>query len=75
MHNQESRILQYAMLNRLHELGWRDIEVIDDDLGRSAAGAVTRAGNHQAEHSPITLRKEGQITTWRPTSCQYTSYV
>ena len=44
MHNQESRILQYAMRDRLHELGWRDIEVIDDDLGRSAAGAVTRAG-------------------------------
>jgi DNA invertase Pin-like site-specific DNA recombinase len=44
MHNQESRILQYAMRDRLHELGWRDIEVIDDDLGRSAAGAVTRVG-------------------------------
>ncbi len=44
MHNQESRILQYAMRDRLHELGWGDIEVIDDDLGRSAAGAVTRAG-------------------------------
>ena len=42
-HNQESRILQYAML-RLCDLGWREIEVIDDDLGRSAAGAVTRAG-------------------------------
>jgi DNA invertase Pin-like site-specific DNA recombinase len=44
MHNRESRILQYAMRDRLHELGWREIEVIDDDLGRSAAGAVTRAG-------------------------------
>jgi hypothetical protein len=32
MHNQESRILQYAMRDRLHELGWREIEVIDDDL-------------------------------------------
>jgi DNA invertase Pin-like site-specific DNA recombinase len=44
MHNQESRILQYAMRDRLHELGWQEIDVIDDDLGRSAAGAVTRAG-------------------------------
>jgi DNA invertase Pin-like site-specific DNA recombinase len=44
MHNQESRILQYAMRDRLRELGWCEIEVIDDDLGRSAAGAVTRAG-------------------------------
>ena len=39
-HNQESRILQYAMRDRLCDLGWREIEVIDDDLGRSAAGAV-----------------------------------
>src|SRR5881296_1670487 len=44
MHNQESRILQYAMRDRLRELGWREIEIIDDDLGRSAAGAVARAG-------------------------------
>jgi len=43
-HNQESRILQYAMRDRLCDLGRREIEVIDDDLGRSAAGAVTRAG-------------------------------
>src|SRR5215468_2204737 len=44
MHNQESRILQYAMRDRLCELGWREIEIIDDDLGRSAAGAVACAG-------------------------------
>jgi DNA invertase Pin-like site-specific DNA recombinase len=29
---------------RLSTLGWSDIEVIDDDLGRSAAGGVQRAG-------------------------------
>src|SRR5918998_3386793 len=44
MHNQESRLLQYAMRDRLCELGWREIDVVDDDLGRSAAGAVPRAG-------------------------------
>jgi DNA invertase Pin-like site-specific DNA recombinase len=44
MHNQESQKLQYAMRDRLRELGWREIEVVDDDLGRSAAGAVIRAG-------------------------------
>jgi DNA invertase Pin-like site-specific DNA recombinase len=44
MHNQESRLLQYAMRDRLGELGWREIDVVDDDLGRSAAGAVPRAG-------------------------------
>ena len=43
-HNLESQKLQYAMEERLQQLGWREVEVVDDDLGRSAAGTVTRAG-------------------------------
>ena len=43
-HNVESQKLQYAMQQRLEQLGWREIEVIDEDLGRSAAGTVARAG-------------------------------
>jgi DNA invertase Pin-like site-specific DNA recombinase len=43
-HNLESQKLQYAMRERLRHLGWQEIEVVDDDLGRSAAGTVTRAG-------------------------------
>ena len=43
-HNMESQALQYAMQGRLEQLGWREIEVVDDDLGRSAAGTVTRTG-------------------------------
>lgn len=42
-HNEESRRLQYAMRARLEQLGWRDVEVVDEDLGRSAAGTVLRA--------------------------------
>jgi DNA invertase Pin-like site-specific DNA recombinase len=44
MHNRESRALQYAMRDRLTALGWSHIETVDDDLGRSAAGGVARAG-------------------------------
>ena len=44
IHNRESRSLQYAMRERLTVLGWSDIEIIDDDLGISAAGTATRAG-------------------------------
>jgi DNA invertase Pin-like site-specific DNA recombinase len=43
-HNLESQRLQYAMQDRLHLLGWREIDVVDEDLGRSAAGTVMRAG-------------------------------
>ena len=44
LHNRESSALQYAMRDRLTALGWSEIEVIYDDLGRSAAGGVQRAG-------------------------------
>jgi len=44
LHNRESSALQYAMRDRLGTLGWSEIEVIDDDLGRSAAGGIQRAG-------------------------------
>ena len=42
--NLESQRLQYAMQARLRCLGWQQIEIVDDDLGRSAAGTVARAG-------------------------------
>jgi hypothetical protein len=32
------------MRDRLAALGWSQIETIDDDLGRSAAGGIARAG-------------------------------
>ena len=43
-HNLESQRLQYAMQDRLQQLGWCEVDVVDEDLGRSAAGLVTRAG-------------------------------
>jgi DNA invertase Pin-like site-specific DNA recombinase len=43
-HNLESQKLQYGMQQRLRQLGWQDIEVIDEDLGRSAAGGTQRTG-------------------------------
>ena len=43
-HNLESQKLQYALQDRRRQLGWREIEIIDEDLGRSAAGTVTRTG-------------------------------
>lgn len=44
--NQESLRLQYALRQRARELGWHnaDIDVIDADLGLSAAAAAQRSG-------------------------------
>jgi hypothetical protein len=42
LHHRESQHLQYALADRAHALGFRDVEIIDSDLGRSAAVAATR---------------------------------
>src|SRR5712692_2730048 len=42
-HNLESQRRQYGLADRAHQLGWQDVEVIDDDLGRSGGG-VGRPG-------------------------------
>jgi excisionase family DNA binding protein len=39
-YNKESRRLQYALRERAKELGWHDVTVIDEDLGRSASGTA-----------------------------------
>jgi DNA invertase Pin-like site-specific DNA recombinase len=43
-HYQESKKLQYGMKTRISQMGWQDIEVIDDDLGISASGTDDRCG-------------------------------
>src|SRR5271166_5110725 len=42
-HNLESQRRQYGLVERGHQLGWSDVKVIDDDLGRSGGG-VARPG-------------------------------
>lgn len=36
--NRESRLRQYSLADRARALGWPDVAVIDDDLGRSGSG-------------------------------------
>ncbi len=42
-HNHESRRRQYGLADRAQQLGWTDVKVIDDDLGRSGGG-IARPG-------------------------------
>jgi DNA invertase Pin-like site-specific DNA recombinase len=37
-HNLESQRRQYALVDRARVLGWKDVDVIDDDLGISGSG-------------------------------------
>src|SRR5262250_1931206 len=38
--NPESRRRQYALADRARTLGWENVEIIDDDLGRSGGGTA-----------------------------------
>jgi DNA invertase Pin-like site-specific DNA recombinase len=60
MHNQESRRLQYAMKERLVALGWKSVEVIDEDLGKSAGGSIERSG-FQRMVADVSLAKVGVV--------------
>ena len=44
VNNQESQRRQYELVEVARDQGFRDIEVIDDDLGRAASGAADRPG-------------------------------
>ncbi len=63
--NQESLRLQYALQGRALELGWEDaqIEVIDCDLGTTAASAVHREGFKELL-AQVTLGEVGLILSF-----------
>ena len=42
--NQESRRLQYGLVDRARGLGFQQISIIDEDLGRTGSGLVERPG-------------------------------
>lgn len=60
LHNRESSRLQYAMKQRLHSLGWREVDVIDEDLGCSATSTTERVG-FQKMVAEVCLGKVGAI--------------
>jgi hypothetical protein len=41
--NLESQRRQYGLVERARQLGWEDVQVVDDDLGRSGAEQPGRA--------------------------------
>lgn len=44
IHNLESQRRQYGLVDRARELGFSEVTVIDDDLGRTGSGLVERPG-------------------------------
>jgi DNA invertase Pin-like site-specific DNA recombinase len=55
--NPESRRRQYALAARARALGWENVIVIDDDLGRSArGGAPPTVDRHLHRHDRRRVR-------------------
>jgi DNA invertase Pin-like site-specific DNA recombinase len=65
VHHQESLRLQYALGQRARQLGWPDeaIDIIDDDLGLTAATAHHRPGCNTLV-AQVTLEQVGLILSY-----------
>src|SRR4051794_21581363 len=62
--NKESQRLQYDVAGRMRGLGWKYVEVIDDDLGCSAGLAAARRGGFERVLSSVALREVGIVGSW-----------
>ena len=58
-YNLESQRLQYEVADRIRNLGWRDVEIIDSDLGFSAGMASARREGFERVLSWVALGEVG----------------
>ena len=59
-HHQESQRRQYDLATHTRALGWREVVVIDEDLGKSGASAADRAG-FQRLVAEVSLGRVGAV--------------
>jgi DNA invertase Pin-like site-specific DNA recombinase len=59
-HHHESRRRQYGLADHAQSLGWHDVVVIDDDLGKSGASADGRLG-FQRLVAAVSLGQAGAV--------------
>src|ERR1700757_1368297 len=60
-YNLESKRLQYEVADRIRNLGWREVEIIDSDLGSSAGMAAARREGFERVLSWIALGEVGIV--------------
>src|SRR5437899_12120279 len=61
--NKESQHLQYGLAERVRALGWREVEIIDNDLGASAAIGSTRREGFERVLSSVALGEVGIVAS------------
>ena len=59
--NKESQRLQYDVAQRIRALGWKHVEIIDGDLGSSAAMASARREGFERVLSSVALGEVGIV--------------
>src|SRR5262245_10934154 len=62
--NKESQRLQYDVAGRMRELGWTNVEVVDNDLGSSASMASARREGFERVLSSVALGEVGIVGSW-----------
>jgi DNA invertase Pin-like site-specific DNA recombinase len=60
-YNLESQRLQYEMADRIRNMGWREVEIIDSDLGSSAGMAADRREGFERVLSLVALGEVGIV--------------
>jgi DNA invertase Pin-like site-specific DNA recombinase len=59
-HHHESRRRQYELADKAREMGWSEVVVIDDDLGKSGASSAGRIG-FQRLVTEVSLGRAGSV--------------
>src|SRR5579864_5517580 len=62
-YNLESQRLQYEVADRIRNLGWREVEIIDSDLGSSAGMASARREGFERVLSSVALGEVGIVAS------------
>jgi hypothetical protein len=63
--NRESQRLQYDLGERMHALGWSEVEIISHDLGASAAIGAARREGFERVLSSVALGEVGIVVVER----------
>src|SRR6516164_7976396 len=59
--NKESQLLQYAVVERVRALGWKQVEIINSDLGASAGLASAQREGFERVLSSVALGEVGIV--------------
>src|SRR6516162_5792455 len=59
--NKESQLLQYAVAERVRALGWKQVEIINNDLGASAGLASAQREGFERVLSSVALGEVGIV--------------